>query len=172
MVANNYEASVCQKGNAIHPTGDGTHAASCKNHFRRVRLWKLELQRLANETGLQMTVSYFPPGISKWNKIEHRLFSFVSQNWRGKPLISHEVIVNLITATTTRQGLQVQCQLDTNLYPKGIKVSDEAMRCININTDDFHGEWNYTISPCDASTWHCYLLTVTKLSQGMVHGQA
>jgi transposase len=113
----------------------------------RVRLWKAELQRLADETGLAITVCHLPPGTSKWNKIEHRLFSFISQNWRGKPLVSHEVIINLIAATTTRTGLSVQCQLDTNTYPLGVKVSDDTMAAINLQRDEFHGEWNYTIQP-------------------------
>ena len=113
----------------------------------RIKLWKLELQKLANETGLSISVSHLPPGTSKWNKIEHRLFSFISQNWRGKPLVSHEVIVNLIAATTTREGLRVQCQLDTKSYPAGIKVSDKEMASVNIQRDSFHGEWNYTVSP-------------------------
>jgi hypothetical protein len=113
----------------------------------RVRLWKLELQRLADETGLTITVCHFPPGTSKWNKIEHRLFSFISQNWRGKPLVSHEVIVNLIAATTTKTGLQVVCQLDQHAYPAGVKVSKKAMEEINLRRDTFHGEWNYTILP-------------------------
>ena len=113
----------------------------------RTRLWKLELQKLADETGLAISVCHLPPGTSKWNKIEHRLFSFISQNWRGKPLVSHEVIVNLIAATTTREGLRVQCQLDTKSYPTGIKVSDKEIASINIQRDSFHGEWNYTISP-------------------------
>src|SRR5215471_10994666 len=113
----------------------------------RVRLWKLELQRLADETGLEIAVCHFPPGTSKWNKIEHRLFSFISQNWRGKPLVSHEVIVNLIAATTTQMGLKVVCQLDQNAYPAGLKVSKKAMEEINLRRDTFHGEWNYTILP-------------------------
>jgi transposase len=113
----------------------------------RIKLWKLELQKLADETGLSIQVSHFPPGTSKWNKIEHRLFAFISQNWRGKPLISHEVIVKLIAATSNKAGLKVECQLDTNIYPKAIKVSDEEMAEINIQRDSFHGEWNYTISP-------------------------
>jgi hypothetical protein len=113
----------------------------------RVRLWKHELQRFANEAGLAITVSHHPPGTSKWNRIEHRLFAFISQNWRGKPLISHEVIVQLIGATTTTGGLDVQCRLDANCYPKGIKVSDADMSAINLARDPFHGEWNYTISP-------------------------
>jgi transposase len=113
----------------------------------RVRLWKLELQRLASETGLRISVCHFPPGTSKWNKIEHRLFSFISQNWRGRPLVSHEVIVNLIAATTTETGLKVACELDCNSYPSGIKVSKEDMAGINLRKDKFHGEWNYTILP-------------------------
>jgi transposase len=113
----------------------------------RTRLWKMELQNLANETGLSISVCHLPPGTSKWNKIEHRLFSFITQNWRGKPLVSHEVIINLIAATRTKNGLQVRCQIDTNSYPKGIKVSDDIMDSLNIQRDLFHGEWNYTISP-------------------------
>jgi transposase len=112
----------------------------------RVRLWKIELQELANETGLSISVCHFPPGTSKWNKIEHRLFSFISQNWRGKPLVSHEVIINLIAATTTKKGLRIECEIDTNSYPKGVKVTDTQMQSINIDRDSFHGEWNYTIS--------------------------
>ena len=113
----------------------------------RVRLWKRELQIFANEAGLSITVAHHPPGTSKWNRIEHRLFAFITQNWRGKPLISHEVIVQLIGATSTSTGLDVQCRLDENDYPKGIKVSDAEMNAINIDRDSFHGEWNYTISP-------------------------
>ena len=113
----------------------------------RVRLWKLELQRLADELAIPIRVSHFPPGTSKWNKIEHRLFSYISLNWRGQPLVSHEVIVNLIAATTTRKGLKVRAQLDTNPYPKGVKVSDHEFKSIRLERDDFHGEWNYTITP-------------------------
>jgi hypothetical protein len=113
----------------------------------RVRLWKLELQKLADETRLEISVSHFPPGTSKWNKIEHRLFSFITKNWRGKPLVSHEVIVNLIAATTTRTGLRVQSQLDTDKYPKGVKVGKQEFAAIQLLPDSFHGEWNYTISP-------------------------
>ena len=113
----------------------------------RLRLWKFELQKLADECGLIITVCHLPPGTSKWNKIEHRLFSFISQNWRGKPLVSHEVIVNLIAATTTRTGLKVTARLDTNQYPKGIKVTDSQIAEINLRRHDFHGEWNYTIAP-------------------------
>ena len=113
----------------------------------RVRLWKRELQKLANELDLDIVVSHLPPGTSKWNKIEHRLFSFISQNWRAKPLVSYRVIVELISATTTKTGLTVRCELDTGQYPKGIVVSDAEMAAINIKRAEFHGEWNYTISP-------------------------
>ena len=113
----------------------------------RVRLWKLELQNLANELGIPIRVSHFPPGTSKWNKIEHRLFSYISMNWRGKPLVSHETIVNLIAATTTRKGLKVRAELDSGLYPTGIKVTDEELETIQILREDFHGEWNYSIVP-------------------------
>ena len=113
----------------------------------RVRLWKLELQKLADETGLEISVCHFPPGTSKWNRIEHRLFSFITKNWRGKPLVSHEVIVNLIAATTTRTGLRVQSQLDTGKYPKGIKVGKQEFAAIQLRPDLFHGEWNYAITP-------------------------
>jgi hypothetical protein len=113
----------------------------------RVRLWKRELQRFANETGLAVTVAHLPPGTSKWNRIEHRLFAYISQNWRGKPLVSHQVIVQLIGATTTQTGLTVRCELDANRYPKGIKVTDAEMAALTIERDPFHGEWNYTISP-------------------------
>jgi transposase len=113
----------------------------------RVRLWKRELQRLADELGMEINVHHFPPGASKWNKIEHRLFAFITMNWRAKPLVSYRVIVDLISATTTDTGLTVRCELDTNSYPKGITVPDEEMRTINIIRDDFHGEWNYTIRP-------------------------
>lgn len=113
----------------------------------RVRLWKRELQIFANETGLAITVAHHPPGTSKWNRIEHRLFAFITQNWRGKPLISHQVIIQLIGSTTTTTGLDVQCRLDENEYPKAIKVSDAEMAALNLERDAFHGEWNYTISP-------------------------
>lgn len=113
----------------------------------RVRLWKLELQKLANELGIPIRVSHFPPGTSKWNKIEHRLFSYISMNWRGKPLVSHETIVNLIATTTTRKGLKVRAELDSGHYPKGIKVTDEEFETVRILREDFHGEWNYSIVP-------------------------
>src|SRR6266849_3951287 len=113
----------------------------------RVRLWKRELQTLANELDLDIAVSHLPPGTSKWNKIAHRLFSFISQNWRAKPLVSYRVIVELISATTTKPGLTVRCELDPGQYPSGIIVSDAEMAAINIKRAEFHGEWNYTISP-------------------------
>jgi transposase len=113
----------------------------------RVRLWKLELQKLADETGLEITICHLPPGTSKWNKIEHRMFSFISQNWRGKPLVSHQVIVNLIAATKTKTGLRVRAELDPGKYPKGVKVSDKEVAAIRLERDKFHGEWNYTILP-------------------------
>ena len=110
----------------------------------RVRLWKCELQKLANETGMAITVAHLPPGTSKWNRIEHRLFAFITQNWRGKPLVSHQVIVQLIGATTTKTGLSVACRIDDNLYPKGVAISDDEIEAINLTCDKFHGEWNYT----------------------------
>jgi Rhodopirellula transposase DDE domain len=113
----------------------------------RVRLWKRELQRFADETGLAVTVAHLPPGTSKWNRIEHRLFAYITQNWRGKPLVSRQVIIQLISATTTETGLTVTCDLDQNLYPKGIVVSDAEMAALNIQPASFHGDWNYTISP-------------------------
>jgi hypothetical protein len=113
----------------------------------RLRMWKLELQTLADETGLSIAVSHFPPGTSKWNKIEHRLFSFISRNWRGQPLTSLQVIVNLIAGTTTRKGLKVHAEIDDRLCPAGTKVPDEEMDRINLRRDDFHGEWNYQILP-------------------------
>ena len=113
----------------------------------RTRLWKKELQNLANELNMEISVCHFPPGTSKWNKIEHRLFSYISLNWRGKPLTSYEVVVNLIGSTTTTKGLKVKSELDTNRYEKGIKVSDEDFKKLNIHRDSFHGEWNYTILP-------------------------
>jgi hypothetical protein len=118
----------------------------------RVRLWKIELQKLADELGLTIAVLHLPPGTSKWNKIEHRLFSFISRNWRGRPLIDYRTIVELIGATTSTTGLTVRCELDENRYPAGIKVSDEDMAKLNIIRNTFHGEWNYTIKPSPAET--------------------
>jgi transposase len=113
----------------------------------RVRLWKIEIQALANELDIEITVCHLPPGTSKWNKIEHRLFSFITQNWRGRPLVSYQTIVQLIAATTTKAGLTVQSELDTNIYPKGVKVADADMEALNLHRHEFHGEWNYTIKP-------------------------
>jgi transposase len=113
----------------------------------RVRLWKIELQDFASETGLRVTICHFPPGTSKWNKVEHRLFSHISMNWRGRPLISHQVIVKLIGETTTRSGLEVQAELDKRKYPTKVKVTDEEMKRVKIRAHNFHGEWNYSINP-------------------------
>ena len=113
----------------------------------RLRLWKLELQKFADETGLPVAVCHFPPGTSKWNKIEHRLFSFISSNWRGEPLRDYETVVNLITKTTTAKGLTVTCRLDRRKYPAGRKVTAEDMKQVNLHRGRFHGEWNYVIRP-------------------------
>lgn len=113
----------------------------------RVRLWKVELQKLANETGLSITVAHHPPGTSKWNRIEHRMFSFISINWRGRPLLSHQVIVQLIASTKTENGLNIACDIDWGRYPKAIKIPKAALNEINIQYDEFHGDWNYTIAP-------------------------
>jgi hypothetical protein len=138
-----------QMGRACYPevtqlliTADGGGSNSSRS-----RLWKCELQRLADETGLSIGVCHFPPGTSKWNKVEHRLFSRITQNWRGRPLVSHEVVVNLIAATRTTTGLNVACQLDTNTYPAGVKVSDAQLAQVNLHRESFHGEWNYVIKP-------------------------
>jgi len=114
----------------------------------RLRLWKLELQRFADETGLSLCICHFPPGTSKWNKIEHRLFSFISSNWRGEPLRDYETIVSLIAKTTTAKGLKVTCKLDRRKYPTGRRVTDEEMKRVNVEPDKFHGDWNYVIKPC------------------------
>jgi Rhodopirellula transposase DDE domain len=126
----------------ITADGGGSNAA-------RSRLWKREMQRLADETGLSITVCHFPPGTSKWNKIEHRLFSYISINWRAKPLISLETVIELISHTTTQEGLVVTAIKDANTYPTGIKVSDEQLKALHITRDNFHGEWNYTFEPED-----------------------
>jgi transposase len=143
-----------QLGRAVYPqatrlliTADGGGS-----NGSRVRLWKLELQRLAEETGLVIHVCHLPPGTSKWNKIEHRLFAFISQNWRGKPLVSYQVIVSLIAATTTATGLRVHCELDANAYPAGRKVTDAEFAAVHLERDAFHGDWNYTIHPSAPST--------------------
>jgi hypothetical protein len=126
----------------ITADGGGSNAA-------RSRLWKREMQRLADETGLSITVCHFPPGTSKWNKIEHRLFSYISINWRAKPLFSLETVIELISHTTTQEGLVVTAIKDANTYPTGMKVSDEQLKALHITRDDFHGEWNYTFEPED-----------------------
>lgn len=113
----------------------------------RLRLWKVELQRLANQTGLTICVAHHPPGTSKWNRIEHRMFSFITQNWRGKPLLTYKVIVQLIAATTTDTGLALACAIDASLYSKGGKVSKAQFEALNIRYDDFHPDWNYSILP-------------------------
>jgi hypothetical protein len=111
---------------------------------------KVELQKLADELGLAVTVFHLPPGTDKWNKIEHRMFPYITGNWRGKPLVNHQVIVQLIAATTTKTGLTVRCELDPNIYPAGIKVSDDELETVNIVRHEFHGEWNNTIGPTAA----------------------
>lgn len=113
----------------------------------RVRLWKSELQELADETGLTIQVCHVPPGTSKWSKIEHRLFSFISKNWRGKPLLTHAKIVSLISATRTQESLTLRCVLDRKKYLKKIRVTDEQMQTVRLTPDKFHGDWNYTIRP-------------------------
>ena len=122
-------------------------ADSGGSNGNRVRLWKWELQRLADVTGLIVRVCHLPPGTSKWNKIEHRLFSSISRNWRGQPLLTHAMIVELIANTRTSTGLSVRCILDTKRYPKKIQVSDEQLAAVRLKPDDFHGEWNYSILP-------------------------
>jgi hypothetical protein len=136
-------------GCAVYPTATTLliTADGGGSNGSRVRLWKWELQKLADETGLRIGVSHLPPGTSKWNKIEHRLFAFISMNWRGKPLTSHAVILKLIAATTTTTGLTVQAHLDSSTYPTGITISDEQLKQLRIERDPFHGEWNYTILP-------------------------
>ena len=120
----------------------------------RVRLWKIELQKLADEFGLTIQVLHLPPGTSKWNKIEHRLFSFISRNWRGRPLVDYRTIVELIGATTSKTGLTVRCELDRNLYPAGLKISDKEIAALNIVRNEFHGEWNYALHPTPSpSKW-------------------
>lgn len=128
----------------ITADGGGSNSSRC-------RLWKIALQELADATGLVLHVSHFPPGTSKWNKIEHRLFCHVTQNWRGKPLVSHDLIVKLIGSTTTRAGLKVKAALDNDRYESGIKVSDKELDAVRIKRDDFHGEWNYSILPNPAN---------------------
>ena len=138
-----------EMGHAVYPSASSLliTADGGGSNGSRLRLWKIELQILANELRFPISVCHLPPGTSKWNKIEHRLFSFITQNWRGKPLISHQVIINLISATTTKRGLHVRARLDKNTYPTGRKVTDRELAAVAIKRDDFHGEWNYTILP-------------------------
>jgi hypothetical protein len=130
------------KANRLMITADGGGSNSSRN-----RLWKVALQDLANDLEMELQVCHFPPGTSKWNKIEHRLFCFITKNWRGRPLTSYETIVNLISSTRTKTGLMVRAALDTNHYETGIEVSDEQLACVNYVPDAFHGEWNYLIRP-------------------------
>jgi hypothetical protein len=138
-----------QLGRGRYPDAETlTITADCGgSNGYRTRLWKIELQHLADETGLQICVCHFPPGTSKWNKIEHRLFSFISMNWRAKPLVSRQTVIDLIAATTTHTGLEVFAQLDERTYPKGIKVSDAELAAVKLAGNTFHPEWNYTIKP-------------------------
>lgn len=139
-----------QMGSKVYPqadqlliTADGGGSNASRN-----RLWQVELQRLADDTGLTIQVCHFPPGTSKWNKIEHRLFCHITENWRGQPLTDHEVIVNLIGNTTTAAGLTIQAELDKRTYLTGIKITDQQMQDLNLHPADFHGQdWNYSIQP-------------------------
>ena len=138
-----------EMGRAVYPGASSllvTADGGGSNGYR-LRLWKVELQKLVDEIGFPISVCHLPPGTSKWNKIEHRLFSFITQNWRGKPLATHQVIVELIAATTTRTGLKVRSRLDSKQYKKGIRISDRQLADVNLDPDHFHGEWNYTIHP-------------------------
>jgi hypothetical protein len=130
------------KANKMYITADGGGS-----NGSTVKLWKTELQAMANELGLKLQISHFPPGTSKWNKIEHKLFSFISKNWRGKPLTCLEVIVNLIASTTTSAGLKIQCVVDYTDYKSGVKVTDDELAKVNITRDEYHGDWNYSITP-------------------------
>ncbi len=129
----------------ITADGGGSNGSRC-------RLWKVALQSLATRLGLPIHVCHFPPGTSKWNKIEHRMFSHITQNWRGRPLVSHEVIVNLIANTTTRAGLRIRAELDRGKYPTGIKITDAELALLNLKQDNFHGDWNYTVLPARKKT--------------------
>jgi ribosomal protein L31E len=130
------------KSKRLFITADGGGSNSARS-----RLWKSEIQSLSNELDMEIIVSHFPPGTSKWNKIEHRMFSYISMNWRAKPLTSLQVIVSLIAATTTTKGLLIKAKIDDTVYEKGIKIIDEDLRKINITKNDFDGEWNYSIAP-------------------------
>ena len=130
------------KATSLLITADGGGSNSSRG-----KLWKFELQKFSNETGMTIQVVHFPPGTSKWNKIEHRLFSYISKNWRGRPLISYEVIINLIASTKTTKGLDVECEIDDGIYETGIKITEKQMEEICIVGSSFHGEWNYSIAP-------------------------
>jgi hypothetical protein len=136
-------------GSEVYPGAQGLliTADSGGSNSRRSRLWKVAIQELADLLGFAISVCHFPPGTSKWNPIEHRMFSHLTQNWRGRPLVSRAVIVDLIGHTTTRAGLEIEAELDTGTYKKGIKVTDDELAAVRLTRDDFHGEWNYTISP-------------------------
>lgn len=143
-----------EMGSAVYPDAGSlliTADGGGSNGYR-LRLWKVELQKLANDLGFPISVCHLPPGTSKWNKIEHRLFSFITKNWRGKPLVTHQVIVDLISATTTKAGLTVQSRIDNKQYKKGIQISNRQMESINLHPDEFHGEWNYSIHPNPPNT--------------------
>jgi transposase len=122
-------------------------ADSGGSNGHRVKLWKIELAKLAKETGLEITVCHYPPGTSKWNKIEHRMFSFISMNWRGRPLVSYRTIIELISATTTKSGLRIKAERDWNYYETGAQVSDEDLAALSLTRHEFHGDWNYTLAP-------------------------
>jgi hypothetical protein len=138
-----------QMGSALYPRATNLLiTADCGgSNGYRCRLWKVALGRLAEETGLRLAVFHFPPGTSKWNKIEHRMFCHITQNWRGRPLVSHEVVVNLIGSTTTEAGLVIRAELDGNRYPTAVKVDAEQLSRVRIERARFHGEWNYTVLP-------------------------
>jgi hypothetical protein len=138
-----------EMGKALYPEATEIYinADGGGSNGSRVRLWKTELQKLANELSIVIHVSHLPPATSKWNKIEHKMFCFISKNWRGKPLIDTATIIQLISNTTTKTGLTIKAKLDENIYHTGIKISDEEMALVNIERDEFHGEWNYKISP-------------------------
>jgi transposase len=138
-------------GRAAYPTATELliTADSGGSNSARARLWKVELQRLADQTGLHITVCHFPPGTSKWNKIEHRMFCHITTNWRGRPLVSYQVVINLIAHTTTANGLKVRARLDRRSYPKGIKVTNDEFATVRLTRSKFHGDWNYTIAPAD-----------------------
>ena len=130
------------KGDKLYITADGGGSNSSRS-----KLWKKELQLFSNETGIEITVSHYPPGTSKWNKIEHRLFSYISMNWKARPLLNVQLVVDLIASTTTTKGLRVRSKLDANKYEKGIKISENEMASLSLTRNEFHGEWNYKISP-------------------------